>query len=64
MPQEFKRKQTQRSSDQDPAQPQAEAPVQDKTLSDDVEAILDDIDDVLEVNAQEFVKNYVQKGGE
>ncbi|HYJ23709.1 MAG TPA: ubiquitin-like protein Pup, partial [Acidimicrobiia bacterium] len=25
---------------------------------------LDEIDEVLEENAEEFVKNYVQKGGE
>lgn len=33
-------------------------------LIDDLEAILDQIDDVLEENAEEFVRNYVQKGGE
>jgi ubiquitin-like protein Pup len=30
----------------------------------DLDAILDQIDEVLEENADEFVKNYVQKGGE
>ncbi|MEI8080757.1 MAG: ubiquitin-like protein Pup [Actinomycetes bacterium] len=30
----------------------------------DVDAILDDIDDVLEQNAAEFVSSFVQKGGE
>jgi prokaryotic ubiquitin-like protein Pup len=33
-------------------------------LSDDVDAILDEIDDVLEENAEEFIRGYVQKGGE
>ena len=33
-------------------------------LTDDVDALLDEIDDVLEVNAEEFVKGFVQKGGE
>jgi len=33
-------------------------------LSEEVDDILADIDDVLEVNAEEFVNNYVQKGGE
>ncbi len=33
-------------------------------LADDVDSILDDIDDVLEANAEDFVKSYVQKGGE
>ena len=30
----------------------------------DVDDLLDEIDEVLEENAEEFVKNYVQKGGE
>jgi ubiquitin-like protein Pup len=33
-------------------------------LADDVDAILDEIDEVLEENAEEFVRSYVQKGGE
>lgn len=35
-----------------------------KKIKEDVEDLLDKIDDVLEENAEEFVKNYVQKGGE
>jgi ubiquitin-like protein Pup len=30
----------------------------------DIDSILDEIDDVLEANAEDFVRNYVQKGGE
>jgi ubiquitin-like protein Pup len=33
-------------------------------LSEDVDAILDEIDEVLEENAEDFVRAYVQKGGE
>jgi ubiquitin-like protein Pup len=33
-------------------------------LNEDVDAILDEIDDVLEENAEEFVRSYIQKGGE
>ena len=29
-----------------------------------MDELLDEIDDVLETNAEEFVKNYVQKGGQ
>ncbi|HSK28286.1 MAG TPA: ubiquitin-like protein Pup [Jiangellales bacterium] len=36
---------------------------QDK-LAGDVDAILDEIDEVLEENAEEFVRGFVQKGGE
>jgi ubiquitin-like protein Pup len=30
----------------------------------DIDALLDEVDGVLEENAEEFVKGYVQKGGE
>lgn len=30
----------------------------------DIDDLLDEIDTVLEENAEEFVKNYVQKGGQ
>jgi prokaryotic ubiquitin-like protein Pup len=33
-------------------------------LDEDVDAILDEIDDLLEVNAEDFVKSFVQKGGQ
>ena len=33
-------------------------------LTDDVDALLDEIDDVLEENAEDFVRGYIQKGGE
>lgn len=36
----------------------------DDTLADDVDALLDEIDEVLEDNAEEFVRCYVQKGGQ
>jgi len=33
-------------------------------LKNDLDDLLDEIDEVLEENAEEFVCNYVQKGGE
>ena len=33
-------------------------------LTEKIDDLLDEIDSVLEENAEEFVKNYVQKGGE
>ncbi|WP_208028596.1 ubiquitin-like protein Pup [Rhabdothermincola sediminis] len=33
-------------------------------LKAELDELLDEIDDVLETNAEEFVKSYVQKGGE
>lgn len=49
------------------------APVEDDAVSSkdsteklkaDIDDLLDEIDEVLESNAEEFVKNYVQKGGQ
>jgi ubiquitin-like protein Pup len=33
-------------------------------LDEDIDAILEDIDDVLETNAEDFVKSFIQKGGQ
>ncbi|MGY2084812.1 ubiquitin-like protein Pup [Blastococcus sp. SYSU DS0539] len=35
-----------------------------KEMTEDVDSLLDEIDDVLEENAEDFVRAYVQKGGE
>ena len=48
---------------------QADAPAETvaerhEKLSEDVDALLDEIDDVLEENAEDFVRGYIQKGGE
>ncbi|MCM3515287.1 ubiquitin-like protein Pup [Nocardioides sp. P86] len=34
------------------------------TIDADVDDILDEIDDVLETNAEDFVKSFIQKGGQ
>ena len=33
-------------------------------LKSDLDSLLDEIDEVLEDNAEEFVRNYIQKGGQ
>ena len=35
-----------------------------KEMTEDIDAILDEIDEVLESNAEDFVKSFIQKGGE
>jgi prokaryotic ubiquitin-like protein Pup len=45
----------------------AEAPTASKQgdkIKAELDDLLDEIDEVLESNAEEFVKSYVQKGGE
>jgi prokaryotic ubiquitin-like protein Pup len=60
------RQTTRRTGDVDETQTATADDVQERQekLSDDVDAILDEIDEVLEENAEEFVRSYVQKGGE
>lgn len=35
-----------------------------KKLKEEMDRLVDEIDDVLEENAEEFVRSYVQRGGE
>lgn len=35
-----------------------------EALKSEMDDLLDEIDEVLETNAEEFVKSYIQKGGE
>ena len=35
-----------------------------KKIKEDVDKLLAEIDDILEENAEEFVKSYVQRGGQ
>lgn len=37
---------------------------QGEKLKAELDELLDDIDEVLEENAEDFVKSYIQKGGE
>jgi prokaryotic ubiquitin-like protein Pup len=49
------------------AAPEAEAPTtskQGEKIKAELDDLLDEIDEVLETNAEEFVKSYVQKGGQ
>ncbi|MEV4255241.1 MULTISPECIES: ubiquitin-like protein Pup [Actinomadura] len=46
------------------AAPESDVQERQEKLSDDVDAILDEIDEVLEENAEEFVRGFVQKGGQ
>ena len=48
----------------DAAAPAPGAAQAHQQISDDLDSILDEIDGVLESNAEEFVKQFVQKGGQ
>ncbi|KQY59288.1 ubiquitin [Aeromicrobium sp. Root495] len=62
---EQQHKSTKKSTeDETPVEPTAVDSEQKAKLDDDVDSILGDIDDVLEENAEEFVRSFVQKGGQ
>ena len=44
--------------------PETDVSERKEALDDDIDAILDEIDDVLETNAEDFVKSFIQKGGQ
>ena len=43
---------------------QSEVTERKEQLDEDIDAILDEIDEVLESNAEDFVKSFIQKGGQ
>lgn len=48
----------------DAGPPAPQAAVRKAELDAGIDAVLEDIDDVLESNAEEFVRSFVQKGGQ
>lgn len=44
--------------------PESDVAERKEALDNDVDDILDEIDNVLESNAEDFVKSFIQKGGE
>lgn len=57
------RRTTPKERDQEVAEVDAPAK-QGERIKEELDDLLDEIDAVLEDNAEEFVKSYVQKGGE
>lgn len=45
-------------------QPQASESTSTETKDEELDELLDEIDEVLETNAEDFVRGFVQKGGE
>lgn len=61
------REQVRRSAPARESEAAADAPAATETgekLKADIDDLLDEIDDVLETNAEDFVRSYVQKGGQ
>ena len=53
-----------RGGGDEPLEDEAVAAQQQVTRDADLDSLLDEIDGVLEVNAEEFVRSFVQKGGQ
>ena len=57
-----------RETDQSSGSEQSSATIPDTEKTDrlkaELDGLLDEIDEVLETNAEDFVKSYVQKGGQ
>jgi ubiquitin-like protein Pup len=61
------REQKKRTAPQREAEEVADAPQgseRGEEIKADIDDLLDEIDDVLETNAEDFVRSYVQKGGQ
>ena len=54
------------TEDQESVEATSESAVAERKeqLDEDIDAILDEIDEVLESNAEDFVKSFIQKGGQ
>ena len=53
-----------RSGREDAPGPVSTPSVRSETVDSDVDSMLSEIDEVLEQNAEEFVKSFIQKGGQ
>ncbi len=60
---QIRKQRTERKTDESAAQPEVDS-TKANQIKADLDDLLDEIDEVLEDNAEEFVRNYVQKGGE
>jgi ubiquitin-like protein Pup len=59
---QVRKQRTERKTDET-VDPEVDATKGDQIKA-DLDELLDEIDEVLEDNAEEFVRNYIQKGGE
>ena len=57
-------KKSSETEEQSEAAGQTDVAERKEQLDEDIDAILGEIDDVLETNAEDFVKSFIQKGGQ
>lgn len=61
---EQQKKKPQKQTEEQATEQEPVAAETTEALKGDLDEILDEIDEVLETNAEEFVRSYVQKGGQ
>lgn len=61
---ELKKKPSSQRSQDEVVETEPASSEKSEKLKAELDDLLDEIDEVLEDNAEEFVRNYVQKGGE
>ncbi len=59
-----KRTAPQRETETEQVEDAPQASEKGEEIKADIDELLDEIDDVLETNAEDFVRSYVQKGGQ
>ena len=64
MPAGEERKTTRRRSSETPEAEVEAPPASRRVDTDEVDKLIDEIDEVLEENAEEFVRGFIQKGGQ
>jgi ubiquitin-like protein Pup len=64
MAEQIKKSASSRKATESGSRSDATANIDTKNITADLDSLLDEIDEVLESNAEEFVKSYVQKGGQ
>ncbi|HSB68301.1 MAG TPA: ubiquitin-like protein Pup [Candidatus Methylomirabilis sp.] len=62
--QERKQRRGETPSSGDGGQPNSKITGKGEKLKEDMDKLMDEIDGVLEENAEEFIKSFVQRGGE
>jgi ubiquitin-like protein Pup len=60
----YQNKRSRRDQDHEAQESEVVTATSNAELDNDVDALLDEIDEILEVNAEDFVKSFVQKGGQ
>ncbi len=64
MPEQIKKSKQTRDTTEKTVEPAVASHSKSQILTSQLDDLLDEIDEVLESNAEEFVKSYVQKGGQ